>query len=310
MRLLTLPILFIFLFSLSFGQIKHICFSIDDMPVVNYKITDSSYQKKLMDNLIHSLKDNNIPAIGFVNGRKLYDEKGLINFQIEMLKNWINNGLELGNHTYSHFDYNTTSFNDFTLDILKGETNLKELLGAKGYSLKYFRHPFLHVGDTKEKADSLSAFLSIRGYKIAPVTIDNEDYLFAVAYHRANVKNNKDLMLKIGHDYIDYMEKKTKYYEVQSQKLFGRNINQILLIHASLLNSDYVDSLAVMFKRNGYDFICMDKTLQDDAYKTEITVFDKWGISWLDKWALSQGKRKDFFKDEPVTPDYINKLAE
>lgn len=309
MRILAL-LIFIFHGLLSFGQKNKVCFSFDDLPVVSYGITDTCFQKKLMDKLILSLKNNKIPAIGFVNETKLYDNQGIIQFQVELLNTWAKNGLDLGNHTYSHPDYNTTSFNDFSRDILKGETITKHILNDKNKSLKYFRHPFLHVGDTKVKADSLSNFLSERGYIVAPVTIDNEDYLFALAYKRAKVKADTTMMIKIGHDYLNYMESKLKYYEKQAKILFGRNINQILLLHASSINSDFVDSLAFVFRKNNYDFVGMDQALKDDVYKTNITVYGKSGISWIDKWALSQGKKGSFFKDEPTTPDYIRKLAE
>ena len=293
----------------SFGQKKHVCFSFDDLPVVSYGITDTSFQKGLTDKLILSLKNNNIPAIGFVNEKKLYNDQALIQFQVELLNKWVNNGLDIGNHTYSHPDYNTISFMDYLKDILKGETITKKILHEKNKSIKYFRHPFLHVGNTKAKADSLSDFLLHHGYIVAPVTIDNEDYLFASAYKRAKVKDDKNLMIQIGHDYVSYMERKLKYYERQANILFGRDISQILLLHASSLNSDYVDSLAIAFKRNNYDFVSMDKALEDSVYKTAITVYGNWGISWIDKWALSLGKTGSFFKDEPSTPDYITKLA-
>ena len=262
-----------------------------------------------MDKLVRSIKRNKICAIGFVNESKLY-HNGIDQFQVRLLKTWVNNDLDLGNHTFSHPDYNSVSFNDFYKDILAGETISNELLGARGKSISYFRHPFLHVGDTKVKADSLSDFLASHGYRVAPVTIDNEDYLFALAYKRAKVKNDPNLMAKIGKDYVTYMEKKVRYFEIQANRLFGRNIKQILLLHASLLNSDYVDSLAKMLRRNNYDFVSMDKALKDETYQTEISVYGKWGISWIDRWALSQRKKSDFFKDEPATPEYIKKLAD
>jgi hypothetical protein len=54
----------------------------------------------------------------------------------------------------------------------------------------------------------------------------------------------------------------------------------------------------------------MDDALSDSAYQTPVTVFGKWGISWVDRWALSSGKKGEFFKDDPATPEYISKLAE
>jgi peptidoglycan/xylan/chitin deacetylase (PgdA/CDA1 family) len=302
--------LFLLFALLTFGQKKQVCFSFDDLPVVSYGISDTIFQKGLIDNLISGLKKNDIPAIGFVNEKKLYNKEGEINqFQVELLKNWVDNDLELGNHTFSHPDYNLVSFKDFTQDILKGEIITQEILSQKGKTIKYFRHPFLHLGNTKEKADSLDNFLSNHGYITAPVTIDNEDYLFAVAYKRAKVKRDTLLAKQIGSDFVNYIERKLKYYETQSNRLFGRNIKQILLLHASWLNSDYIDSLAAMFKKNNYKFVSMDQTLEDNIYKTEITVYGNWGISWIDRWALSKGKKGIFFKTEPETPSYIKELS-
>ncbi|HNX43661.1 MAG TPA: polysaccharide deacetylase family protein [Bacteroidales bacterium] len=292
------------------GQQKKVCISVDDLPVVSYGIQDTVFRKALINKLIASLKKNDIPAIGFVNEQQLYEDGHPDLFRLSLIKSWVDNGLDLGNHTFSHPDYNKISYEEYTQDIIKGETLTKPILESRGRSLKYFRHPYLHVGDTKAKADSLAGFLSRRGYTVAPVTIDNEDYLFALAYHRAKAKNDTALALRIGHDYLAYMERKALYFERQAGRLFGRDISQILLIHASRLNADYIDSLAMVFRKNGYVFVSMDQALHDEAYQTEVTVYGAWGISWMDRWALSQGKKRDFFTDDPETPEYIHKLAE
>ncbi len=303
------------LFSLCFflsaiGQTRQVCFTYDDLPVVAYGTTDSAFQQGLTDRLVSTLVKNRIPAIGFVNERKMYNMGQVDPVQLALLRTWTNHGLDLGNHTFSHPDYNKVTYREFTKDVLKGETLTRKLLQEKGSPLKYFRHPFLHVGETKAKADSLETFLRDHLYTVAPVTIDNEDYLFALAYHRANAKKDTVLMKKIGTDFLSYLEAKVKYYERQSVALFGREIPQILLLHASLLNSVYAGALAAMFRRNGYSFVSLDTALEDAAHQTPVTVYGKWGISWIDKWALSKGKKGEFFKGEPETPDYIKKLTE
>jgi len=292
-----------------YGQNKRICFTFDDLPLISYGIDDTLYQEAVLNNLIRSLIEHEIPAIGFVNEHKLYSGRRIHPFQVRQLTKWVDNGQELGNHTYSHPDYNKVPFDDFTEDILKGEKITKEILSKRGKSIKYFRHPFLHMGNTKSKADSLNKFLEKYNYKVAPITIDNDDYLFAVAYHRAFMKRDRELMAQISQDYVDYMEKKLLYFEMQANELFGRNISQILLLHSSLLNSDSMNVLAEMCKKNGYDFVDIDTALEDEAFNTEITVFGNWGISWIDRWALSFGKKGEFFKEEPVAPDHIKKLS-
>jgi hypothetical protein len=183
-------------------------------------------------------------------------------------------------------------------------------MASYGKSLRYFRHPFLHAGESKEKADSLYVFLKSTGYITAPVTIDNSDWIFAMAYDSAMVSRDTTLMKSIGTTYIIYMERKLKYFESQSTKLFGRNIKQILLVHANAINADYLNELAEMYEMHNYEFISLSQTLEDKAYFTNITAYNRnWGISWLDRWALSIGKKREFFKDEPTTPKYIMKLA-
>ncbi|MCE1199801.1 MAG: hypothetical protein LWW85_12590, partial [Marinilabiliales bacterium] len=58
-----------------------------------------------------------------------------------------------------------------------------------------------------------------------------------------------------------------------------------------------------------YQFSSLDEVLQDPVYGTPVTRFGNWGISWIDRWALSSGKKGDFFKDEPDVPGYIRKLV-
>lgn len=289
---------------------KKVCISVDDLPLVSYGISDSSYQQALVAKLAGKLEENNVPAIGFVNEGKLYEDGKLIPYKVGLLKTWVESGLDLGNHTYSHPDYNNVSLKQFTDDLIRGETVSEKILAEQGKSLKYFRHPYLHVGNTREKADSLSEFLAGRGYTVAPVTIDDEDYLFAKAYHKANQQQDTALMHRIGSDYLSYMEQKIVFFEGQSDSLFGRNISQVLLIHASHLNADYIGPLINLFVDYNYSFVSMDEALEDPAYSTPVTVYGKWGISWLDRWALSRGKKGDFFRNDPVTPEYIRELAE
>lgn len=308
MKILSVFILLIFSL-VSSGQQKQVCFSFDDLPVVTYGNTDSTYQKVLFNKIVSSLRTNQVPAIGFVIGNNLYENGDIKPYKVNLLRSWIKLGFELGNHTFRHIDYNNVSFKLYTDDITECETIVKKILDEQTKQLKYFRHTYLHVGKTKAKADSLGDFLINRDYIVAPVTIDNEDYLFALAYARAERKRDTSLMKRIGIDYVTYLGNKLHYYEKQSTILFGRNINQILLLHASKLNSDFLDSIIALFKENNYAFVSMDKALKDPVYQTHITVFGAWGISWIDRWALSEGRKGEFFREDPATPDYITKLA-
>jgi peptidoglycan/xylan/chitin deacetylase (PgdA/CDA1 family) len=311
MKLIKAPLYLLILSTTQlFAQQKQVCFSIDDLPVVNYGINTPEFHNQITDKLLSGLKKHEIQAIGFVNEGKMYDAKGkVIAFQKENLEKWLKYGMDLGNHTLRHKDFNNVDFSDYRAEILKGEKITKVLLRKYKKEMKYFRHPFLHVGATKERADSLENFLQKHNYITAPVTIDNEDYLFANAYQKALIKKDTVLAQLIGKDYISYMEQKIFYYEKMSEALFGRQIPQILLIHASLLNADYVNQVADIYYKNGYKFTTIDQTMADEAYKTPVTKFGRYGISWLDRWAISAGKKGDFFEGDPQTPKYVVDLS-
>jgi len=291
------------------SQTNEICLTFDDLPVVGLRQTDIQSQHQIIDKLSSKLQRYEIPAIGFVNAGKCYQDGKLNDQKVALINLWLDAGLEIGNHTFSHIDYNKVTYQKFTADLLKGEPLIKTLAAEHGKSIRYLRHPFLHRGNTQEKVDSLMAFLAENGYCEAPVTIDNTDYLFNAAYDSAISKKDSVLMKAIGRDYVAYQERKLVYFENQSQKLFGYNIRQVFLLHANAINADYIDQLAEMIKRHNYRFVSLDRALEDLAYLSPDTYNKTGGISWLDRWALSTGRKGEFFKDEPRTPEYILHLA-
>ncbi len=306
MRLLLF--LFLILWTTKFyGQEKGICISIDDVPAVTYGSKDKNLAKEITTKLLATCEEFGIPAIAFVNERKLYKRGRLEEDKVQLLEMWLSSGCDLGNHTYSHLDYNKVKDSTYFEDILRGERHHLPLLKKYGHQVKYFRHPYLHLGPDSTRSDKLQAFLEEESYVVSPVTIDNADYLFAKAYHDALAAADDAASKKIGATYIDYMEQKLKYFEKKSMEVFGRNIDHTLLIHASLLNANYLDDLAEMYVKNGYRFISQKEVLRQREYMTEVKTYTKRGISWIFRWALSMGMSEDIMEgDVEVPPEILN----
>ncbi|PYT00516.1 MAG: polysaccharide deacetylase [Acidobacteria bacterium] len=286
---------------------RSVAVTIDDLPVVSTR-RNIANRRKITKNLLAHIRKAKIPVIGFVNENKLYDGDKRDQNQIDLLKMWLNAGLELGNHTYSHRSLNTIPIGEYQSDVLKGESITRELLGKREMKIRYFRHPFLQTGRSLEIKAQFAQFLADHGYTIAPITFDNADYIFSRAYDNAFDKKDKALMKKIGDAYIPYMESKLDYWERQSMKLFGREMSQTLLIHANFINSDYLDDLIAMFKRRGYRFVTLDEALKDDAYRLPDTYIGPAGISWLHRWAREKG-REFILPDEPKVPEFVLKVS-
>jgi hypothetical protein len=71
----------------------------------------------------------------------------------------------------------------------------------------------LHTGRDLETKHRLESFLAERGYRVAPVTIDNADYLFARAYDRAADGADSQTMRWVAEVYIEYMQAMFAFYE-------------------------------------------------------------------------------------------------
>lgn len=308
MKLVSLSTLLILaVLSPAQSSKRTIAVTIDDLPVVSTR-RDIENRREITRKLLSHIKKAKVPAIGFVNENKLYDGDRRDEAQVDLLRMWLDAGLELGNHTYSHRSLNTIPLGDYQADVLKGEAITRELLARKKKTLRYFRHPFLQTGRSLEVKTQFDAFLAKHGYTIAPISFDNADYIFSRAYDNAFDKKDTALMKSVGEAYVPYMEAKLGYWERQSTKLFGREIGQTLLIHANFINSDYFDDLAAMFKRRGYKFVTLEEALKDDAYRLPDTYVGPAGISWLHRWAREKG-REYIVPDEPKVPEFVLKAS-
>jgi peptidoglycan/xylan/chitin deacetylase (PgdA/CDA1 family) len=291
------------------ANVREIAITIDDLPV-NY-MTDLGVEgwEKVTSNLLRSLKKHNVPAIGFVNLGKLYEKDGQLDKKrLALLKSWLDAGFELGNHTFSHLDLHKTPLPAFTQDLLKDEHILRDICEEYGSDLTFFRHPLLHTGMDLNTKISLEQFLANHGYRVAPVTMDNSEWIYARAFDIANGNSDTELRKRIAAAYLDYMNRVFAYYEDQSRALFDREIKQVLLIHSNTLNSEYFDDLAWILKKRGYAFISLAEALEDDAYTSLDRYIGPAGITWLHRWALTKGKKGDFFKGEPEVDEFVNAI--
>ena len=280
---------------------REVCFTIDDLPWVSAVPIDATATQRYTSKLLAGLKAHRIPAIGFVNEGKLQGNGVVDPRRVGLLRLWLEAGLELGNHTYSHHDFHATPLHAFQEEVVRGEPETTKLLGKRP---RYFRHPMLHTGRSIEDKRGLERFLATRGYRVAPVTIDNYDYIFARAYDRATEKERA----RVLDTYIDYMTAIVAYYEQQSQVIVGRDVRQTLLLHANRLNADAIDRLAKIFEQRGYTFVSLDRALEDPAYSMDDAYVGPAGMTWLHRWAITAGKR-GIFAGEPAVPDWIEKAA-
>ncbi len=281
---------------------REVAVTFDDLPGTRQP-ENLDHQKYVTENLLAKIKAAGVPTIGFVNEHRII-RYGEVDQRIELLKKWLDDGHELGNHTFSHIAINTNTFEDYTRDLIRGEPVTRMLLEQKGKKLRFYRHTQLRTGPTDEYRLRLAEFLKKRGYTVAPVTIDNNEYIYTIVYSRAKRKGDKALQDRIVKSYVEYMEKIFEHFENLSREFLGREVKQTLLLHANEINADHFDKIAVLMKTRGYKFIALEDALKDPAYQlTEVTSLR--GLSWLHRWMLAKGLK---MKEEPQQPKWIDDL--
>lgn len=288
---------------------RRMAVTFDDLPVGSVVHPDVAGQRAILAPLITAVTGHQVPAIGFVNESKLYVDGELDASRVALLESWLDAGLELGNHSYSHPDLHHTPVDEYEADVARGATVTRRLLAARGDRLAWFRHPYLHTGRDLETKRAVESFLAQRGERVAPVTVDHDDYLFAAAWDRAGARRDDALQRRLEAAYVPYIEAKVAYYEAQSRALFGREIPQVLLLHANSINARRFAELAEALTARGYRFVPLKEAVADPAYDSPDTYTGPAGISWLHRWAISRGVDRSLFQGEPETPDWVSEAA-
>jgi len=279
---------------------RQIAVTIDDLPAGNAYNMSAADITQMTAKLVATLRQQKIPAVGFVNEKKLY-RSGEVDERIKALDMWLDAGMELGNHTFSHTSLNKAGLKAFEDDVIQGESVTRLLMAQHKMTLRYFRHPYLDTGRDLQTRRDAEAFLVERGYRIAPVTFDAWDWMFGAIYEDAKKRGDSALQQEMVSSYLAYTDVVFAYYEQLSKQIVGYEPKQILLLHATWLEADHIGELADLIRKRGYRFITLEDALSDQAYSLPDTYVGEEGTSWLDHWAITLGKPLQGFPTVPAS---------
>jgi peptidoglycan/xylan/chitin deacetylase (PgdA/CDA1 family) len=268
---------------------RQVAITIDDLPAGAANTMSAAAILEMTTKLLTTLRDQKVPAVGFVNEKKLY-KFGEVDDRIKALRMWLDYGFELGNHTYSHSSLNQVGMKAWEDDVIQGESVTRLLLAEHHMTLRYFRHPFLDTGRDLETRRQVEAFLVGRGYRIAPVTLDAWDWMYAPVYDDAKKRGDTKLQDDLVHSYLSYSDSVFAYSEQLAKQTMGYEPKQILLLHGNQLEADHIAELLDVMRKRGYRFVSLQEALGDQAYGLPDTYVGEEGTGWLEHWAITMGK--------------------
>jgi peptidoglycan/xylan/chitin deacetylase (PgdA/CDA1 family) len=273
--------------------------TVDDLPAV--PSSDLAEMRRVTDGMLGVLRRHGVTAVGFVNESKLEpaDERA---GRVALLESWLSAGHDLGNHTFSHPDLQRAPLEEYEADLLRGETATRALLATRGRKPVWFRHPYTHTGPTREVRRAFEAFLAEHGYRVAPFSIENADYVFERLRQQAAARDDEAAVTRLRAAYVEHTLAVTEHMEAVARETFGREVPQVLLIHANRQNLEALDTILTRLGERGYRFVPLAQALADPAWQASDEYVGPQGPSWLHRFRVAKGLplRLDLEPDPPA----------
>jgi len=209
--------------------------------------------------ILKAFSSRSLKAALFVRASNIDNDKGKV-----LLKDWDRAGHLIGNHSYSHWYYNSAKITSaaFEQDILRGEALLKDYPRFR----KIFRFPYLKEGETPAKRDALRSFLSAQGYRTGHVTIDASDWIVDDRLRKRLTKDPNADLAPYRDFYLAHMWERAIYYDDLARRALGRSVKHTILMHFSLLNALFLGDLMDMFKSKGWQLIDAEAAFRDPVF--------------------------------------------
>jgi peptidoglycan/xylan/chitin deacetylase (PgdA/CDA1 family) len=278
------------------AQTRTVALTIDDLPFVTGENrpmlpVDAMGAEVANHKLLRSLARHHVPVTGFVIQKSVEDlgpRSGA-----EILREWTKRGFDLGNHTYSHPNFNDLTIQQFEDQIVRGEASIVPVMKAAGRTVEFFRFPANHTGDTREKHDTVAAFLAQRGYRLAPCTIETSDWMFNAAYVQMLKSHDKASASRLRSDYLTFTAAQIDYFAGLNHQAIGYEPPQIMLIHDNRLNADVIEQLLALFEKRHYRWVTLGEAEKDSVYRIPETLVTKYGPMWGYRWARELNVKVD-----------------
>jgi len=237
-----------------------VALTFDDLPV-HGPLPAGMSRVDIANSIIRALQAAHAPATyGFVNAKGIEQEPS----SAPVLQLWRAAGFPLANHTFSHMDLDANPVEAFEQDILGNEPALKENMGNDDWH--WLRFPFLHEGNDPAKHRAIRAFLDQHGYRVAEVTLSFGDYAYNAPYARCLAKNDQQGVEQLKRSYMDGAAESLEQGIASSNRIFGRDIKHVMLLHIGSFETIMLPNLLDLLKQRGFNLITLPEAESDPAY--------------------------------------------
>lgn len=235
-----------------------IAITVDDLPM-HGKLPPGMTRLGIAASHLEALKTHRVrEAFGFVNAAKIENEPE----GDAVLDAWRQAGHPLGNHTYSHMNLErAASLEAWQDDVAAGEPAIAGRMANADW--RYLRFPNLAVGSRR---DGALAYLHTRGYRIADVSLAFSDWVYTDAYARCLAKGDTATIAAMKAQYLKGVDDGIANMKVNSRRVYGRIIPQILLTHIGGWSAVTLPVVLERLDAAGARYVGLAQAQADPAY--------------------------------------------
>ena len=237
-----------------------ISLTIDDAPTISRVAEGVDEDPARMDTIRNALNEANIKdCVAFVIGSQIRGRE-------KYLENWLQDGFELGNHTYSHCAASKVPCEKFIKDMEKCDQMVKRIGAYSSGKKKWFRFPFLDRGKNPSERLELSRRINDLGYQVAHASTDLFDHLYENQISDTQKKQDSLLANLIRNRYQEVAIKSIQASDKKITKI-DKNIMQIAFCHFGEISSLQLPSILERLNRDGVQWASLSRANEDSFYQ-------------------------------------------
>lgn len=268
-----------------------VAFTFDDLPA-HGPLPPGMARPAVVQSILETLKRENMPPVyGFVNGFRIAQYP----YQIHILQAWLAAGNRLGNHTWSHPEFDKDTLAQYEANIERNEPLLRKL--APESEWHWFRFPYLEEGSTVERREQLRTWLTQRGYRVAEVSMDFQDYNWNDAYARCAAKHDDAAIQSLHNSYLGAAEESIRVYREIAHTLYQRDVPYVLLLHVGAFDARMLPELIALFRFHNFTFVTMEQAMADPIYSADPKVPAPEGNTFMEMVAQARKANIPYMTD-------------